>query len=350
MSTNPSLLSSLHWVQGELAQSLTRVRTLIEQHMEAPANQLPLQQAVVELHQVRGTASMIQCAGLAALTDEMKATLQDMLQGRVGEAEAAYAGLLGATVQLADYIDAIASGLEDSVLVFQPTLNELRLARGKPVLSEAELFAEQPALANAAVALPPGEGRKPGAAQASAKKFQLVFQQNLLQWLKGQDPQLALGRLGKVAEQIAAVAVAVPVYQLWRMSAAVAEALLTKGLDESPELKRLYGRAAAQLKALADQGEEASAAAVGTLPYQFLYYVARSKSQGPRVTAVRTAYPLARTLPTAEALEAMRQKMRGANTTLLTRLSEEIRKDLTQVKDNIDLVVRAGDKAPADLH
>jgi chemosensory pili system protein ChpA (sensor histidine kinase/response regulator) len=129
VSATPNPLSSLHWVQGELAQSLTRARTLIEQHMEAPKNQLPLQQAVVELHQVRGTAAMIQCPGMAALADEMKATLQDLLQARVTEAEAAYAALLGACVQLGDYIDALASGLEDSVLVFQPPSSSRRSPR-----------------------------------------------------------------------------------------------------------------------------------------------------------------------------------------------------------------------------
>ncbi|HUR40405.1 MAG TPA: Hpt domain-containing protein [Verrucomicrobiae bacterium] len=351
MSANPNLLSNLHWLQGELTQSLARVRTHIEQHMESsPNNQLPLQQAVVELHQVRGTASMIQCAGIVALTDEMKLVLQDLLQQRIAEPEPSYAALLGAVVQLGDYIDALSSGLEDSVLVFQPAINELRLSRGKPVYGEAELFAEQAALTQAVVTLPGSETRTAGAAQATARKFQLVFQQNLLQWMKAQDVQLALGRLGKVAEQIAASATVVPVYQLWRMVAAVAEALLTKGLDDAQDIKRLYGRAAAQLKMLAEQGEAAAADATGTLPYQFLYYIGRSRSQGPRVTALRSQYPLARALPTAEALEQLRQKVRGPNTTLLQKLSEEIRKDLTQVKDQIDLVVRAGDKAPADLN
>jgi chemosensory pili system protein ChpA (sensor histidine kinase/response regulator) len=350
MSANPSAQSSLHWVQGELAQSLNRVRTLLEQHMETPGNQLPLQQAVVEMHQVRGTASMMQFAGIVALTDEMKLALQDLLQGRIKETEAAYAAMLGASVQLGDYIDALASGLEDALLVFQPAINELRLARGKPALTEAELFAEQPVLPATPVTLPPADTRRPGAAKLAAQKFRPVFQQNLLQWIKNQDVQLALGRLGKIAEQIAACAVTVPHYQLWRMAAAVAEALLTKGLDESSDLKRLYGRAAAQLKALADEGEEAAAAGVGTLPYQFLFHAGRSRSQGPRVSALRSAYPLTRLLPAPEMLETLRQRMRGPNTALLTKLSEEIRKELTQVKDQIDLVVRSGEKAPHNLN
>jgi chemosensory pili system protein ChpA (sensor histidine kinase/response regulator) len=349
MSANPDISTNLHWVQGELVQSLSRVRGFIEQHMETPASPLPLQQAVVELHQVRGTADMIQCAGVAGLTEEMKHALQDLLQGRITETEAAYSALLGASVQMSDYIDALASGLQDSVLVFHPAINELRVARGKGVLSEAELFAEQQAHSAMAVSLPAGAERQPGAAQSVAKKFQHTFHQNLLLWIKGEDVQLALGRLGKVAEQLAAAACTIPVYQLWRMTAAVSEALLTRGLDDSPDLKRLYGRARTQLSLLAEDGEDAAAKSAALLPFQFLYYVGRSKSQGPRVSAVKQAYPLTRALPTPETLESLRQKVRGPNTTLLTRLSEEIRKDLTLVKDSIDLAVRAGDKAPDDL-
>ncbi|HUS24972.1 MAG TPA: Hpt domain-containing protein [Candidatus Binatia bacterium] len=349
MSAHPNLMSSLHWVQAELGQSLHRVRTQIEQYMEAPANSLPLQQAIVELHQVRGTAAMIQCSGIAAVAEEMKHTLQDLLQARIQEAEAAYAGLLGAVVQLTDYIDALSTGLEDSVLVFQPAINELRVARGRGVLTEAELFAEQLAVGGASSMLPPSAHRKAGAAQAVAKAYLLAYQQNLLAWLKGEDVQLALGRMGKIAEQVAAATLAVPVYQMARATAAVVEALLTKGLQESPELKRLFGRAVAQFKVLADEGEDAAAGSGGTLPYQFLFYVGRSRSQGPRVSALRNAYQLSRLLPSSEAVESLRRKIRGPNTVLLNRLSEEIRKDLAQVKDHIDLVVRAGDRAPGDL-
>ena len=70
--SRPSIAGGLHWVRGELDQSLARARGLIEQYMDAPEDQLPLQQAAVELHQVRGTAAMIQCAGVALLADEMK--------------------------------------------------------------------------------------------------------------------------------------------------------------------------------------------------------------------------------------------------------------------------------------
>lgn len=79
----PSLAGGLHWIRGELDQSLSRARALIEQYLDSPEDQLPLQQAAVELHQVRGTAAMIQCAGVATLAEEMKRTqIENGLQER----------------------------------------------------------------------------------------------------------------------------------------------------------------------------------------------------------------------------------------------------------------------------
>ncbi|MBI2382640.1 MAG: Hpt domain-containing protein [Gammaproteobacteria bacterium] len=347
--TAASLASSLHWVQGELEQSLNRVRALIEQYMDAPGQALPLQQALVELHQVRGTATMIQCPAIAVVANEMKHTLQDLLQDRIKEKEAAFAALLGAGLQLADYIDALAAGAGDCVLVFQPAINELRVARGHGVLTEADLFVDHMQALGVSATVPPAETRKPGAAQAAAQKYQRVFQQNLLQWLKGQEPQMALGRLGKIAELLAGAATLAPVFQLWRAVAAAVEAQLAAGGQDTLELKRLFGRVGSHLKALAEEGEANAASAFGDLAYQILYYVGRSPAQGPRVAQLRKAYRLDRHLPSAEAIAGLRRKIRGPNTVLLGRLSEEIRRDFAQVKDNIDLVARAGAKAQIDF-
>src|SRR3546814_7417806 len=91
--------SSDLWVRGELDQSVTRARSLIEQHLDNPDDPLPLQQAYVELHQVRGTAAMIRCFGAAMLAEEMTAGLHELLQKRARETEVLFTALLGGTVQ-----------------------------------------------------------------------------------------------------------------------------------------------------------------------------------------------------------------------------------------------------------
>lgn len=349
VQSRPSLAGGLHWVRGELDQSLARARGLIEQYMDAPEDQLPLQQAAVELHQVRGTAAMIQCVGVATLADEMKHSLQDLMQGRITEPETVYAALLGASVQLGDYIDALSSGAEDCVLVFQPVINELRLARKQGVLTDAELLAEHIRALGHGLSMPDGPNRREGAAQTSARKYLPAFQASLLQWLKSQDRELALGRMGKIADHLAAITQDAAVYQLWRVFAAAVESLLSDSMDEALEFKRLFGRVGQQIKLLGEQGEAAAAPGAAALSYQFLYYIGRGRGVGPRTTLLRRAFALDANLPSAERVDQLRNKIGGPNTQLLTRLAEEIRVDFSEVKDAIDLVVRAGAKAPDDL-
>lgn len=349
VQSRPSLAGGLHWVRGELDQSLARARGLIEQYMDAPEDQLPLQQAAVELHQVRGTAAMIQCVGVATLADEMKLSLQDLMQGRISEPETVYAALLGASVQLGDYIDALSSGAEDCVLVFQPVINELRLARGQGVLTDADLLAEHIRALGLKLPMPDGPNRKDGAAQTSARKYLTAFQASLLQWLKGQERETALSRMGKIADHLAAITTHQQVYQLWRVFAAAVESLLSNSMDEALEFKRLFGRVGQQIKLLGEQGEAAAAETARGLSYPFLYYIGRSEGRGPRASLLRKAFELDHNLPSAERIDQLRNKIGGPNTQLLTRLAEEIRVDFNDVKDAIDLVVRAGERAPDDL-
>ncbi|MDE2148985.1 MAG: hypothetical protein KGJ55_03920, partial [Gammaproteobacteria bacterium] len=138
----PHTLNGLHWLQGPLEASLARVRATVERHLES-GERAPLLDATEELRQVRGTLAMIQCAGGELLAREILALLQALAQVRVSSSEEAFAALSGATLQLSDYLELLCLGQRDHALVLQPLINELRLARGRPLRTEAELFAAQ---------------------------------------------------------------------------------------------------------------------------------------------------------------------------------------------------------------
>lgn len=340
----PQIHNGLHWVRGELDQSLNRTRTLIESHLDGTKPQrdvVSLQQAAQELHQVRGTASMIQCYGVAAAADEMKLTLQALIQGKLKEPELVYATLLGAVVQLSDYIEALDGGLDDCALILQPMLNELRLVRSQGVLTESDIFVAQLQALNLALPAPDAETRVPGAARGQAQKFLPLFQHSLAHWVRGaNDARASLAKMGKIGEQISMHTRSAPLFLLWRSFAACAEAVLLKQMDDSLELKRLVGLAGRQIKLLADQDEEAAVAQLAGLPYQLLFQVGRSSGTGARVSGLRKVFSLATYLPDEPQLDVLRRKIKGPNVTLLTKVAEEIRVDLGQVKDGIDLTVR----------
>jgi chemosensory pili system protein ChpA (sensor histidine kinase/response regulator) len=344
-----TVADALQWVRGELDQSVLRVRQAIEAYLENPQDPLPLQRAVVELHQVRGTLTMVRCQGAALLADEMKQGLQDILQAPPEKPEPLFEGLLGATLQLTDYLDLLSSGFTDNSLVFQPQINELRVARGKPVVSECALFVQHMGYESVQPVLPDLRHRPAGQAQLAARKYLPAYQTSLLQWIKDLDIELNLKRLGKIAEQVTASTRHADVYQLWWLFAAVVEALLAKGLQSSLEIKRLFGQAGLQLKALAEQGEDSGLKVPPEISYSLLYMVGRAKQAGPRGKAVSVTYALDELLPPQAQLEDIRARLRGPNTQLLQKLSDALKEDIASVKDAIDLLVRAGDKAPVAL-
>ena len=49
----PQLIAGIHWVRGEIEQSIARARGLIDHYAESGGDALQLQQAYTELDQVR---------------------------------------------------------------------------------------------------------------------------------------------------------------------------------------------------------------------------------------------------------------------------------------------------------
>ena len=346
----PQMTNGLHWVRAELDQSLARTRGMIEQHLENPKDALPLQQAFVELHQVRGTAAMIQCFGVATFSEEMRQAVHELMHDKLKQTESAYSALLSAVVQLDDYIDALASGMDDCVLVLHPAINELRVARARPLLTEADLFAAQMQSLALNPPVPETPGRSEASAQMLARKLLPLFQSSLLQWLSKQaEAKTGLARIGKIAEQLAQASATTGGYQLWRVLAALVEAMLSLSLEESGEIKRLLGAAGKQIKALADEGENGAALKQNDLSYQLLFHVGRSGAQGARVMSLRSDYQLDNNLPPAAQVEELRKRIHGPTASLLIKVADEIRNDLAQIKDSIDLMVRTGGKVGPEM-
>src|SRR6478735_8534347 len=64
-----------------------------------------------------------------------------------------------------------------------------------------------------------------------------------------------------------------------------------------------------------------------------LYYVARSTSSGPRVTAVRASFRLGELLPVDDSIEQERENLSAPSVKLMQTVAVAIREDLAKVKD-----------------
>jgi chemosensory pili system protein ChpA (sensor histidine kinase/response regulator) len=346
----PQLVNGLHWVRSELELSLARARAALEQHLEAPEDPQPLQSAGDELQVVRGTLSMIQCFGAARFAEEMVQLLHALQDGRVGEHDAAYSALSGATLQLSDYLDLLGRGEQDRVLVLQPALNELRAARGEPLQTEAELFAAQARAEGLAPVTREARGSRDSAsAQLLAKQELPAFQNAFLQWFRGASTADALARMERIAYAIADTVDNTELNTIWSAYAALAESLRGYGAGDSLELKRLFGRAGTQLKLLAEAGEAEAAVRTGDTAYSLLFQLSRAPQPSSRAQALLSRFDIARHLPSTAKIDELRRRLRGPGSSILDRVYAEIRQDFAAIKDGIDLVVRTSGRATTDL-
>ncbi len=132
-------------------------------------------------------------------------------------------------------------------------------------------------------------------------------------------------------------------FQLWWVVGAVLEALREGGLEGSASIKRLLGHADREMKRLYEQGEGRYA---DTPPLELLnnllYYVARARSSGPRVAAVRASFRLTELLPVDDRIEQARESLSAPSVKLMKTVAAAIKEDLGRVKDALDIFVRQG--------
>jgi len=348
----PQIANGLHWVRGEIEQSLSRARGALEQYLEAPEETQHLDVAAEELHLVRGTVGMIQCFGAAALAEEMLQLLQELRQNPPGQNNLEpFSALTGATLHLSDYVDLLAHGENDRAVVLQPGINELRLARGKPLLTEAELFAAQLRAQQQTPSEIPPELRPRGgeAVQSIARRELGTFQTAFVQWFRGQNIDAAMARMGKIADAVAVNTADPSLREMWSSYAVLSECLRGDLQFDSLDLKRLFGRAGQHLKKLVDEGEAVAGADVGDTPQQLLFHIARASRQTDRSHDLITSRRIDELLPGLEQMDELRRRLRGPNTSILGRVYIEIGRDFAQVKDGIDLAVRTGGRSTGDL-
>lgn len=342
--TRPPFLmaNGLKWMRAEIDAALHRVRLLLDQHQDAPQEGDALRDALALLVQVAGALEMVRSIGAALLAGELRAAAEDVLEDRAARPEETLAAISGATLQLSDYLDGLLLGQPDRAAVLQPVIAELRLARGRPALTEADLFVAQLLQLAPVLPVPDEPPRLPGNAAIVARKLLQPFQTLLLQWLKGQDSDAALARLCRVCEQLAAQATLPGVYLLWTACAAATDSLRAKPQADSLELKRWFGRMGQQLKLLAEQGEAVAGEQAGETVWRLIAHATALDYSGPRWQPLFEALPLIGSVPAEPQLSEARRRLRGPNTRLLEKVTEEVRRDLAQIKDEIDLARRAG--------
>ncbi|MEM8816225.1 MAG: Hpt domain-containing protein [Pseudomonadota bacterium] len=346
-----SPVRALAIVSEELMDSIRNAHLALEDCVDGRGGAPALLRSGELLHQVRGALQITETYGAALLAEEMELACRYLASLREGRGrEDGLDALTRAMVQLPVYIERLLGGGRDIALVLLPMLNDLRAARGEPLLSEGTLL-----LLN----LSPSRSDEPGGNRGGsgedpvrvAKRLRPKFQLALLGWIKGGgDSTRHLETLSNVAAALENSATRDDVYQLWRVVGGVLEALREGGLDTSVALKRLLGQADRQIKRTIDSGLAAfDQHPVDDLMNNLLYYVARSSTSGTRISEIRAAFNLSELLPGDAQVEHAREALSAPSVNLMKTVASAIKEDLGSVKDVLDIFVRTGMNKPAEL-
>jgi chemosensory pili system protein ChpA (sensor histidine kinase/response regulator) len=343
-------VSTLSIIGNVLMETIHTAHLAIEDCVDGRGGSAALVRAGELLRQVRGALRITETYGAALLAEEMELGCKYLagLQPGKGRDDGLDA-LTRSMVQLPVYIERLLGGGRDIALVLLPLLNDLRAARGEPLLSEGTLL-----LLNVS----PGQVRKTSTPRQGSGEDPVVlssrlrpkFQLALLGWIKGGNTQQHLEALANVAARFEKAATRDDMHDLWWVAGAVLESLREGGLETSVALKRLLGQADRQIKHVIDEGVDVfDAHPVDDLLNNLLYYVARSSTGGQRVSEIRAAFNLSESLPGDEQVERARESLSAPSVKLMKTVASAIKEDLAGVKDVLDIFVRTGMKNSSEL-
>lgn len=337
-------------ISQELMETIRNAHLALEDCVDGRGGSAALVRSGQLLHQIGGALKMTETYGAALLAEEMEAVCAYLAGLRAGKGrEDGLDALTRAMVQLPVYIERLLGGGRDIALVLLPMLNDLRAARGQPLLSEGTLLLLNlsPQRKPQSQAARDGSGEDP---VYVATKLRPKFQLALLGWIKGGDTSRHLETLAGVALALERAANRDDMYQLWWIVGGVLESLQNGGLQTSVSIKRLLGQTDRQMKILIDEGLAAfDNHPVTDLLNNLLYYVARSSNAGERISEIRAAFNLAELLPGDEQVEHARDALSAPSVKLMQTVAAAIKEDLARVKDVLDIFVRTGMTKSAEL-
>ncbi|MGD8784204.1 MAG: Hpt domain-containing protein, partial [Thioalkalispiraceae bacterium] len=337
---------TLSWVKSEIDSTMDNARKALEAYVESPDDESQLRFCLNYLHQVYGTLQMVELYGAGMLAQELEVLAQALIEKQVKNPDDAYEAMMRGMMQLPDYLEKLQTGQSDYPIVLLPILNDLRASRSAALLSESALFSP-----DLGVDAPPPMVASNESIDDLARKMRHHYHIGLLDWFRDKDVSKGINRLSAVIEKLRPAANDPDTSRVLWAASGVAEALKDQGIESSVAVKLLMGQVDRQFKKIIDDGEFAlSSEPPRELLKNLLYYVASSRSQGDRVRELKDAFHLSELIPDTETLERARADLSAPNAALMKTVSSVLLEDLTQVKDNLDVFVRAAeDRDPQTL-
>ena len=326
--------TSLNLVRDELFATMEEAESSLEHFIADRHNGSLLQQAVENLHQVRGTLNLIELTGAELLAQEVLDQATDIPAGAGEERDVQLSALSNALHVLRRYLENVEANRQEMPELLLPAINDLRQAGGQPALPESFFFSVRLDHARPHTAPPAIDG---AARESEGRRLRHMSQVGLLGFIREQNPQASLKLMGRALSRVDGLFANEPRGRLCWVGAAAVEAQVDGQLLARKSRKQLFSRIDRELKqTLANPQYEAPRG----LLKELLYLVALAGTRGPQVTALSEVFGLAPLPFTDHLLEEEYQRLAGPGQAVMRSLSSAIREELNSLKDMLDLIER----------
>jgi len=326
--------TSLNLVRDELFTTMEEAESSLEHFIADRHNGSLLQQAVENLHQVRGTLNLIELAGAELLAQEVLDQATDIPAGAGEERDMQLSALSNALHVLRRYLENVEAHRQEMPELLLPAINNLRQAGGQPALPESFFFSVRLDQPRPRTSPPSVDG---AARESEGRRLRHMYQVGLLGFIREQNPQASLKLMGRALTRLDSLFANEPRGRLCWVGAAAVEAQVDGQLLARKSRKQLFSRLDRELKQMLVNGQYE---APRGLLKELLYLVALADTRGPQAAALSELFGLTPLPFTDHLLEEEYQRLAGPGHAVMRSLSSAIREELNSVKDMLDLIER----------
>ncbi|MEO9524545.1 Hpt domain-containing protein [Marinobacter alexandrii] len=342
---------ALDWVRGEIQDTLTQGQHALEAYVENRDDTARLRFCLNYLHQVHGTLQMVELFGAALLTEEMEKLTQAVLNDTVANVDEAVEVLMEAILQLPQYLDHLASSRDDFPMVLLPLLNDLRAARGEALLSDTSLFKPDLSRSHMRVTGKVSQRLQDPKVLGHIRKLRQMYQFALAAVIREEDLVAHFDYMQKVIQRLIRLCQKTPRGELWKAASAFVETLQAHVNPVNAAVKSLLRELDSEIRRLTDEHADIlQQPAPEALLKHLLYYVARARDlEAPQVQSLRSDYQLDQALPSDNDVDAARSRVSGPGREAIHSVVSALNEELTKLKDQLDLFVRAEQRQNTEL-
>jgi chemosensory pili system protein ChpA (sensor histidine kinase/response regulator) len=335
-------LQGLEWLIDEVEASLHQAYEALESYLVDPSDESQIRFCLSYIHQVHGSLKIAECHGPLLLAEEMEGLAVSMLEGHVKNVADACDVMVQAILKLPAYLRQVMTSRRDQPEMLLLLLNELRVVRGEPLVSETAFFTPRME-ATQKLSKPYNRQPDPVSMTNLLRKLRQMYQYALLGVVKGEKVEENFGYLDKVFSRLKELSKGLPREPLWITVLALLEGISAKEIPLGYSVKMLLRELDGEIRQLAQAGVEGlSQPLPEVLLKNILFYIAYSRSEAPRAVLVRADYHLDEALPEAllEDSEDGLSPMYHPETAqaIVAALDEEI----GQVKESLDRYTMEG--------